>query len=223
MQALELQILDAIQRIRTPILDTVMVYASLIANRSEVWIAAGLLLLIYDRRQAQKQMRYTELYRVDGEQGSAGMGTSETINTGVSVLFAMALCYLIVNVTLKPLIARIRPYELSDSVKLLVPMLQDYSFPSGHSASSFAAAVAIFLNRRAVGIAALCLASLIAFSRLYLYVHYPSDVLAGILIGTACAIIAVRLQKNAAEKNISRQCSGAGRPRDDPSERAICK
>ena len=78
--------------------------------------------------------------------------------------------------------------------KLLVAAPKDYSFPSGHSAASFAAAVSIFVMHKKEGAAALILACLIAFSRLYLFVHFPTDVLAGIAVGFICAFLAAKIQ-----------------------------
>ena len=83
---------------------------------------------------------------------------------------------------------------IDEQVKLLVAAPKDYSFPSGHSAASFAAAVSIFVMHKKEGAAALILACLIAFSRLYLFVHFPTDVLAGIAVGFICAFLAAKIQ-----------------------------
>ena len=72
---------------------------------------------------------------------------------------------------------------------LLVKKLSDYSFPSGHTLASFEGAVCIFIRYKKWGVAALVLAFAVALSRLYLYVHFPSDVLAGMILGTLFAII----------------------------------
>ena len=66
---------------------------------------------------------------------------------------------------------------------------KDYSFPSGHTQASFAAATALFTGNKKAGICAYVLAALIAFSRLYLYVHFPTDVLAGVVIGICCGLL----------------------------------
>ena len=89
---------------------------------------------------------------------------------------------------LKDLIGRTRPYEVFDGVQRLIGKQHDASFPSGHSASSFAAAMCIYLNGpKKYGIPALLLALLIALSRLYVGVHYPGDVIAGAIIGSLMA------------------------------------
>lgn len=107
---------------------------------------------------------------------------------GFVLISSLLLCGLIGNITLKPLIARIRPFDVNTAIQLLIAAPTDFSFPSGHTMSSFAAATVIFYANRRMGIAALILAALIAFSRLYLYVHYPSDIIAGILIGVLISV-----------------------------------
>ena len=93
------------------------------------------------------------------------------------------------NGILKNLVGRIRPFDVNTSIQLLVARPHDYSFPSGHTAASFAAAVILFLQLpKKYGIPALILAVLISFSRLYLGVHYPTDVLAGAVSGTLIAL-----------------------------------
>ena len=109
--------------------------------------------------------------------------------TGVIMLFAMLLGLLIGEVTLKNIVCRPRPFQLiSRDIRLLIPPPSGWSFPSGHSCASFAAATAVFLRDRRFGAAALVLAALIAFSRVFLFVHYPTDVLAGAALGAICAV-----------------------------------
>ncbi len=76
---------------------------------------------------------------------------------------------------------------------MLIAVPQDYSFPSGHTMASFAAATVLWHWNRKAGLATYLLAGMIAFSRLYLFVHFPSDVLAGALLGCLVGIAAVRL------------------------------
>lgn len=100
-----------------------------------------------------------------------------------SVLGAIVIEVFLCNIVLKPLIARPRPFEANPIIMLLIDAPSDYSFPSGHTAVSFATATVLLLRKQKGRIPALILAFLIAFSRLYLYVHYPSDVLVGAIIG----------------------------------------
>lgn len=102
---------------------------------------------------------------------------------GLILIGSLLLCVLLGNIILKPLIGRIRPCDINTAIPLLIARPTDFSFPSGHTLSSFAAASVIFHANTGMGIAAIVLASLIAFSRLYLYVHYPSDILAGMILG----------------------------------------
>ena len=106
------------------------------------------------------------------------------------MLLALLFSLLVGNLTLKPLVARPRPCWRNPEIPLLVANPTDYSFPSGHALSSFAAATAIFMGNRRAGIAALAGAFLMACTRLYFYVHYPTDVLAGMIIGAVLGVIA---------------------------------
>ena len=124
----------------------------------------------------------------------------KTRRMGLEMGIALILGGLICNVILKNLTARIRPCDFDPSVVLLIPRERNFSFPSGHAAVSFEGAVTILRHHKKWGIAALVLAVVIAFSRLYLRVHYPTDVLAGALIGTGNAFLAARIVAWAAKK-----------------------
>ena len=119
---------------------------------------------------------------------------------GVTILTALLFSFIICNVILKPTIARIRPFDIYPDVTMLIPKLSDFSFPSGHSSISFAFATSVFMYYKKTGIAACVLACLIAFSRLYLFVHYPTDVLAGIILGIFCGVTANWLIKQLIKK-----------------------
>ena len=108
---------------------------------------------------------------------------------------------IICNVILKPIVARIRPYSINQTVQLLVTPLKDYSFPSGHTAASFASVSALYFEgRKRMAAGALIVSVLIAFSRMYLYVHYPTDVLGGLIIGLLCGWIADMIIQKVMEK-----------------------
>lgn len=124
----------------------------------------------------------------------------KTRKIGFSMGAALLLGFIIGNVFLKNIVARIRPYDMNTAIELLVARLSDYSFPSGHTLASFEGATVLMIRDKRLGIPALILAVLIAFSRLYLYVHYPSDVLAGAVLGIGIAFLASFLVDKAYQK-----------------------
>lgn len=155
-------ILDWIQaNLKSGILDTVMPIITLFGDGGVFWIALAVLLLFFPKSR----------------------------KTGLGMLFAMVIGLLVCNVTLKPLIARIRPYDLKAemgiTIQLLTERMHDFSFPSGHTIASFEAATVLLKNSKKAGIPAMILAIAIAFSRLYLYVHYPTDVIFSVFAGIA--------------------------------------
>ena len=106
--------------------------------------------------------------------------------TGCSLLVS----FLINNVFLKNVVARTRPYEVVEGLHRIIEAQSDFSFPSGHTSSSFAAAVVIFLLcPKKAGVPAMILAFLIMLSRLYVGVHYPTDVFVGMITGTLTAVL----------------------------------
>lgn len=153
--------LYALQQIHNPILDKIMVFLSLIGEAGIVWIALAIVLLI----------------------------RKKTRRCGAQMAVAMLVTFVIGNLILKNAIGRDRPCWIDPAVTLLVKNPTDFSFPSGHSMNGFTAAVTILFYNRRWGIAAVVLAALIAFSRLYNFVHFPTDVFAGILIGTIVACV----------------------------------
>ena len=117
----------------------------------------------------------------------------KTRKSGAVMVAALVVDVLLCNIVLKNLVARTRPYDVNTGVHLLVEKLHDYSFPSGHTAASFASVTALYLaGEKKLWKFALVLACLIAISRLYLYVHYPTDVLGGILFGVISGYLGYR-------------------------------
>lgn len=118
----------------------------------------------------------------------------KTRKAGIQVGVALILCLVLSNLILKSLIARDRPFIQDPMAEQLGYLIAGptggYSFPSGHSVSSFAAATAIFLWNKKFGAGAYVLAALIGFSRLYNFVHFPTDVLCGALVGILFGVIA---------------------------------
>ena len=126
----------------------------------------------------------------------------KTRKSGVYMAVALIADLIICNVILKPIVARIRPYSINQTVQLLVTPLKDYSLPSGHTAASFASVSALyFAGRKRMAAGALIVSVLIAFSRMYLYVHYPTDVLGGLIIGLLCGWIADMIIQKVMEKD----------------------
>lgn len=124
----------------------------------------------------------------------------KTRKAGVIAALALIGSLIINNLLLKNIVARTRPYDTIHEVKRLVEIQKDFSFPSGHSASSFAASIAIYFGldgnlRKYLGIGLIVLAFAIAFSRLYVGVHYPLDVLVGSLDGVLIGYLAYKLIK----------------------------
>ena len=116
----------------------------------------------------------------------------KTRKAGAAAAIALVIGALITNVCLKNMVARVRPYDTYSALIPIVTKPIDWSFPSGHTCASFASAFVYFrLLPKKYGIPALVLACMIAFSRLYLGVHYPTDVLAGFLIGLLASVLAV--------------------------------
>ena len=118
---------------------------------------------------------------------------------GLSMGVALLLGLLLGEYGLKNIIQRPRPFNVQD-LALLIPAPHGFSCPSGHTTSSFAAATSIFLYNKKWGTVALVWAALVGFSRMYFFVHYLTDVLFGIVLGTACAVAAWWLLKTLRKK-----------------------
>ena len=109
---------------------------------------------------------------------------------GYSCMLCLLINAFLCNIVLKPMFARMRPFNRYYDLNALLSKLPvDYSFPSGHTSASFAFATALFLYDKNLGIIAYSFATCVAMSRMYLMVHYPTDVLCGALFGTSVAII----------------------------------
>ena len=122
---------------------------------------------------------------------------------GIAMFAALAVGVLVGNVCLKNLIARSRPCWL-EQVPLLIANPSDYSFPSGHTLASVIGAFMLTAANRKFGVAAIPLAALIGFSRLYLYVHFPSDVLASVVLGTAIGMATTYIMKKVLQNKAAR-------------------
>ena len=119
----------------------------------------------------------------------------KTREWGVKLASSLLLGLIFGNMLLKNVVARIRPYDVTENITLLVDKLSDYSFPSGHTMAAFEffTVVCLMPVKKVYKVLAGILAFTIAFSRLYLYVHYPTDVLGGMFFGTLFGIMGVRI------------------------------
>ena len=150
----EFTILNLIQSLRTPAFDQVVLFITSLANYVWYILIIGLLL------------------------------NKPTRKLGVILAVAMILQYLVNGGVLKNLFARVRPCNLDTTVELLIKRPKGFSFPSGHSSAAFCAVGVLYGAKiKRLLWPSFILACLIAFSRLYLYVHFPTDVLAGALCG----------------------------------------
>ena len=119
------------------------------------------------------------------------------------ILTALLADVLLCNVVIKNLVARTRPFDVNTAVQLLVAKPRDYSFPSGHTAASFASVTALYLaGEKKMWKAALVLAVLIALSRLYLYVHYPTDIIGGVIFGSLSGYLGYKIVEWIQKKKI---------------------
>ena len=153
--------------VRTDILNPIMVCITHLGDAGILWILTGVILLIKPK----------------------------TRRAGFDLLVCVALAFVFNDLIIKPLVARPRPFNTISDLTILVQAPTSYSFPSGHTNASFAAAYALTRSFGKKGAWAYLAAVLIAFSRCYVGVHYPSDVVAGMIVGTLAAMLAWYLSK----------------------------
>ena len=156
----EFSLLYALQELHNPVLDAIMLFITSLGDDGWFWIAIGVVCLFFKKHRKM----------------------------GVQLLLSMLCTFILGNLIIKNLVARPRPCDIDATVTLLLSRPHGHSFPSGHSINSMVAAVALYLNNRKIGIPAVIIATLIGFSRLYLFVHFPTDVLGGFVIAAFVAI-----------------------------------
>lgn len=168
----EFDILHWAQTLHNPVLDFIMAAFSFLGEAAPLVIIAVVLSLIPRYRKC-----------------------------GISMLAGLILSVIFCNGILKPLVARERPYWIDGDLLAQIEALKnsvpswlhviiptDYSFPSGHTSASFASALAIFMVRKKEGVVAILIAACIAISRIYIGIHYPTDVMVSLVLGTVCGI-----------------------------------
>lgn len=158
------------------IMDNVMVFITKLGDAGFVWIIIGLLLIL------------SKKYR----------------KVGFMVLGALALGSILGEGLIKNIVQRDRPFISLEGIDLLIKAPTSYSFPSGHTTSSFAAAGVLAMSFKNKSVYIFILAGLIAFSRLYLGVHFPTDIIIGILLGLSCSFIALFIGEKFGGGNIEK-------------------
>ena len=167
----DFSVLDAIAARRTPFFDAIFPFITKLGNAGVVWILFAAVLLCFKK----------------------------TRRLAICAAIALILDLLVCNFLLKPMVDRVRPFALRE-VQLLVPAPGDASFPSGHAAAAFSFSMALAFRKSKLAIPALLLAALISFTRLYFYLHFPTDVLGGIAVGIVCAAAACFLEAKLSKK-----------------------
>lgn len=163
--------------IRCDLLTPIFKFFTTLGEGGAIWIAIAILLL------------FIKKYR----------------KTGVMVGMSLLGSLIFINMIIKNLVARARPYKVIETLTILVSEPKEFSFPSGHAASSFAAGVVLYLMLpKKNGVPALILAVLISLSRLYVGVHYPTDVLGGMIMGTLIAVAVVKGWQLAEQKKVGK-------------------
>lgn len=114
---------------------------------------------------------------------------------GILLVVSLLLTHVLGDYVIKPLVARPRPFMQLPGHTLLIAPPRDFSFPSGHTATAFCASFVLWRADKRFGTAAFVLALLIAFSRMFLFVHYPTDILAGAILGLICATLTIFIWK----------------------------
>ncbi len=169
MQEFELGILYAIQNIHSPFLDKFfLTLMDITGNYGQLWIVLAVVLLCFKK----------------------------TRKTGLTIIISYALVFIVGQYVLKDLIARPRPCHIDETVALLVERPSSFSCPSTHSAWAAAMAASVFVWNKKYGIIAGITALFIAFGRMYLFVHFPTDVLFGIVLGIVSAYVAFCIVKS---------------------------
>lgn len=167
---MDFKILYAIQNIRTPFTDNLWLFITNLAGANgELWLILGCILILIKR----------------------------TRKCGITLLISYVFVYFFGNLILKDLIARPRPCHIDETIRLLVSRPSSFSCPSTHSGWAFAACTSVFMHNKKAGLAVLILSAMVAFSRMYLFVHFPSDVLFGAILGVISGFAAAKIVQEA--------------------------
>lgn len=168
---MELDILHFFSDLHGTFFDDIVLFITHLGDKGFIWIALALLCLCVRK------------YR----------------KAGINMAVSMILSLIVVNFLLKNLVARERPFVTDPTLDNLV-FEGSFSFPSGHTATSVTAALSLMMWHRKEGIAAMVLAVLISLSRIYICVHYPTDVLGGVAAAVLFSLVSYIAIKYISEK-----------------------
>ena len=159
IQNTDISVIEKIYRfqhnLNSELFNKIMIFFTILGDNGIIWIAIALILFL--------KRKYRKI--------------------GLFSIISLIICALAVNIILKPLIHRPRPFSELADITLLIKAPKDYSFPSGHTAASFVMVYIFFKHIKKYFIPVFITGILITFSRMYLSVHFPSDIIAGIIIG----------------------------------------
>jgi undecaprenyl-diphosphatase len=180
IHSVDVSVLNTIQTyLHHPVLDPIFSVVTHLGDGGILWILLGILLIC------------SKKYR----------------KAGIAMLIALGIGAIFANLIVKPIVARPRPFVEFSELELIIPAPSGYSFPSGHSLASFTGAVILSWTNRKWIFPSFLMAALIAFSRMYLCVHYFSDVLTGsilgVIFGLAAIFILKKWEKNREDRSLA--------------------
>lgn len=167
IQRFDTLILEFINTIHNSVLDNIMVFITRLGDAGFIWIVIGILLII------------SKKYR----------------KVGLILALALIIQSILGEGVIKNIVQRDRPFLIMENIELLIKAPTSFSFPSGHTAASITSGIVLVYFFGKKGLPFLLLGLLIAFSRIYLLVHYPSDVIGGVLLGCFSAYVAIVVGK----------------------------
>ena len=166
VQLIDVELFMQVYQHRFPLANAVMPLITNLGSGGAIWLLLSLLLFLFHKNQGKR--------------------------TAALTVTALVFSYLLCQEWIKDWVARPRPFTSLEGIITLVPYETSYSFPSGHTATSFACACVLAKLCPKIGWPAVFVAAAIGFSRIYVGVHYPSDVLFGALFGIICGVIVLR-------------------------------
>ncbi len=160
--------------IRSPFLSAFFIPFTTIGNAGILFIVIGALMLLFKKTRL----------------------------SGAILLTSLTISFILNDLIIKNIVQRPRPYDTFSQIIPLVPPPGKYSFPSGHTAAAFSSMITLFFTQKKYAITGLIIALLMGFSRIYVGVHYPTDVLFGAILGTTVAVVTAIIFKKIMHKEL---------------------